>query len=313
MKTPLLSVIIPGRKEEFFTRTVETILAKAKGDTEVIAVCDETWPDPPMQDHPRLVVVHTTTPYGQRGGVNVGARISRAKYIMKLDAHSSVDEGFDVKLIAPYEDGRLTPADTTIPRMYNLHAFDWVCPACQWRCYQSPVPTVCGQCKGEVFEKAIVWQPRKSRRTDFARFDKEMHFQYWTRFEKENRPGYGGDIADMMCSVGACFFMRRDRFWALGGMDEAHGGQAGWGQFGVEIACKSWLSGGRHVVNKTTWFSHMFRTNSGFTFPYKISGHDQERARIYSRDLWLNDKWPLAQRPLNWLIEKFAPVPGWSE
>ncbi len=39
---------------------------------------------------------------------------------------------------------------------------------------------------------------------------------------------------------------------------------------------------------------------------------DQERAREYSRDLWLNDKWDKAIHPLSWLIEKFAPVPDWS-
>ncbi len=32
-----------------------------------------------------------------------------------------------------------------------------------------------------------------------------------------------------------------------------------------------------------------------------------------SRDLWLNNKWPLQTRPLAWLIEKFAPTPGWHE
>jgi len=38
----------------------------------------------------------------------------------------------------------------------------------------------------------------------------------------------------------------------LEGLDERHGF---WGQFGTEISCKSWLSGGRQVVNKKTWFA----------------------------------------------------------
>jgi len=99
------------------------------------------------------------------------------------------------------------------------------------------------------------------------------------------------------------------RFYDLEGMDEKHGS---WGQFGTEIACKSWLSGGKMVVNKKTWYSHLFRTQNGFGFPYVLSGNAQERAREYSRWLWLGDNWNLAKLPLKWLIKKFAPVPGWE-
>jgi hypothetical protein len=57
----------------------------------------------------------------------------------------------------------------------------------------------------------------------------------------------------------------------------------------------------------------MFRTkNVGFGFPYPISGNQQERARQYSRDLWLNDKQPNEPYP-SVLVDKFAPVPGWHD
>lgn len=309
---PDLSVIVPGRREIFMAQTINNILQNARGDTEVIAICDEVWPDPPLVDHPKLTVLHSMTPVGQRGGFNQGARISRAKYVMKLDAHSAVDEGFDLKLMAPYEDGRLTWADTTIPRMYNLHGFDWKCKDCGWNCYQGPHPKVCTKCGKTNLFMDIIWKPRLSRRTDYARFDSTMHFQYWQQYEKRHPEEAKQEISDVLSSVGACFFMRRDRFWAIGGLDEAHGGQTGWGQFGTEISCKSWLSGGRQVVNKTTWFSHMFRTRQDFSFPYRISGNEQDRAREYSRNIWLKDGWPKAKRPLKWLIDKFAPVPGWE-
>ena len=113
-----------------------------------------------------------------------------------------------------------------------------------------------------------------------------------------------------MSSIGACFFIHRQRFLDLGGMDEAHGS---WGQFGTELACKSWLSGGRHVVNKKTWFAHMFRTQGGdFGFPYKLKMKDVNKAREYSRKLWIGNSWPLAKYPLEWMIKKFNP-PGWEE
>lgn len=293
-----LSVLIPARNEYWLAKTIENILENIEGDTEIIAILDGYWPDPPINDHPRVTIIHHTNPIGQRAGVNEGARLSQAKYIMKLDGHSAVEKGFDVKLMADCEYDW-----TVIPRMFNLHAFDWKCLKCGATWYQGKDPQKCEKCDNTTeFEKVILWKPRNRTRTDFARFDNTMHFQYWKSYEK--RPESQGDIVDVMSSVGASFFMHRERFFELGGLDEKHGF---WGQFGTEIACKSWLSGGRQVVNKKTWFSHMFRTQFGF--PYHISGNAQERAREYSRWLWLGNNWDKQVRPLSWLIEKFAPVP----
>jgi glycosyltransferase involved in cell wall biosynthesis len=297
----LLSVLIPARNEQFLAQTITNVIENARGDTEVIAVCDGCWPDPPVADHPRVTIIHYTEAIGQRAATNAAARLSQAQFLMKLDAHCAVDEGFDVKLAAKCE-----PDWTVIPRMYNLHAFDWVC-ANGHRRYQGPAGP-CETCQGETHQE-IVWKPRLARRTDFARFDKTLHFQYWRAYK--DRPEARGDIADTMTSVGAAWFMSRERFWQLGGMDEAHGS---WGQFGVEMACKAWLSGGRHVVNKTTWFAHMFRTkNEGFSFPYRITEQQIEAARKHSRWLWEGGNWPQAVRPLSWILDHFAPVPDWHE
>jgi len=299
-----LSVIIPARNEEFLGLTIDDILKNKRADTEVIVILDGYWPDPPIQDQPNVTLIHHTDPIGQRAGTNEGAKVSQAKYVMKCDAHCAFDEGFDVKLMADME-----PDWTVIPRMYNLHCFDWVCDGCGHRIYQDKPHDACEKCGSEM-KKEIIWKPRIRWITDFARFDEEMHFQYWKDYK--NRPEAKGDIVDVMSSVGACFFMERERFWELEGMDEAHGS---WGQFGTEIACKSWLSGGRQVVNKKTWFSHMFRTKvrDGFGFPYQIKKRDQTKAQEYSKDLWLNDKWPKAERKLSWLVDKFSPVPTWEE
>jgi len=313
LPNPLVSVIIPARCEEWLSRTVRDVLGNAKAETEVIAVCDGSWPDPPLQDHPRLTVLHYTQPIGQRGAFNQGARVSRAKYVMKLDGHASVDSGFDVKLVEPYESGKISMDTTTIPRMRNLHVYDWECQGikadgqpCKWRTYQGRKPTECPTCKGTVFAKAEVWGLRRTT-TDFACFDRDMKFQYWQSYGR--RPEAQGDITDVLSSVGACFFMPRSRFWAQGGLDESHGF---WGQFGTEVSCKAWLSGGRQVVNKTTYFAHYFRVN-GAGFPYPISGNDQDRARHYSQAMWLNNKWEQQVRPLSWLVEKFWPVKDWSD
>ena len=295
-----LSILNPARQEMFLAKTIDSIITNMRGDTEVIAILDGYWPEPPIIDTPRVTLVHHTEPIGQRGGTNEGARISQAKYIMKMDAHCHVAEGFDVVLVE--EGDKLGKNVTQIPRMWNLHAFDWECEQCGNRTYQGPKPALC-ECGGLDLHRTMVWQPRPHTITDFARFDNAMHFQYWREYGK--RPEAKSEIADTMCHVGACWMMNRERFWELGGMDMKHGS---WGQMGVEVSCKSWLSGGRQVVNKKTWFAHMFRTRQDFSFPYQISGNDQERARRYSRDLWLNDKWEQSVHPLKWLIDKFSPV-----
>lgn len=298
-----LSVIIPARNEIFLQNTIDDVLKNRRLDTEIIVILDGCLPHIPIPQNERVTVMMYPESIGQRAGTNQGVKISTAKYIMKLDAHCSVDEGFDEKLIADMQ-----PDWTMIPRMYNLHAFDWRCKKCAKQTYQGPIPTQCGECQGSEFESVLVWKAKPNPCTDFTRFDRELHFQYWREFKK--RPEAQGDIAETMSNLGACWLMERKRYWELGGLDEAHGS---WGQMGTEISCKTWLSGGRQVVNKKTWFAHMFRTQGGFSFPYQISGEAQNKAKEYSKRLWLGNNWPNAKHDLSWLIDRFSPVPDWHE
>lgn len=292
-----LSILIPARNEMFLKKTIENILENIKGNTEIIAVLDGYWDEIPQ--HERLTIIHNQESVGQRAATNQAARISTAKYLMKVDAHCAFDKGFDVKMMDEMHDDW-----TMIPTMYNLHAFDWVCK-CGYRIYQGPTPDACMQC-GEKMEREVIWKEKRNPTSNFFRFDNTLHFQYWKEFEK--RPEAQGDICETMSIQGSCFMLTREKYWELNISDEAHGS---WGQQGVEVACKTWLSGGRLVVNKKTWYAHMFRTQGGdFGFPYP--NNNIEKARNYSRDLWINNKWDKAIHPLSWLIEKFGPVPGWD-
>jgi glycosyltransferase involved in cell wall biosynthesis len=296
--------MIPARNEMFLAKTIESILDTIQGDTEVIAVADGYDPGV-LPDSPRVRVIRKEVSIGQRAATNLAARESTAKFVMKCDAHCHFDKGFDVKLMADCEKDW-----TVIPRMYNLHAFNWKCNACGNETYQGPTLTKCEKCGegGKGFERVILWKPRWNRCSDYARFDRTLKFQYWGEFKK--RPEAQGDITDVMSSIGACWFMHRERYWEMDGMDERHGS---WGQMGTELACKTWLSGGRQVVNKKTWFAHMFRTQGGdFGFPYPLSGRDVDKAREHSRFLWQENRWPKAKHDLTWLINKFAPVPDWA-
>jgi len=308
-----LSVIVPGRNEEFMRQTVDDVLAHSSDETEVIAVCDGYWPEPTLEDHPRLKVIHFSKAIGQRAATNAGARLSRAKYIMKMDAHCSTDDGFDVKLM---ED--MQPDWTMIPSMHRLHVFDWGCSECGERVYQGGKPEKCEECSGTEFYMHMVWEPRiQFDPTVSWRFDQTLHFQYWRKHKrrKEVQEQAKTGIIETMSCIGCCFLMERERFFQLGGMDEGHGS---WGQYGTELACKAWLSGGKMVTSLKTWVGHMFRTgnfsrNGNSSWPYPISQRDVDTARQYSRDLWLNDKWPHAVRPLSWLVDHFKPVPEWHD
>lgn len=301
-----LSVLIPARNEVFLARTVEGLLKSIRGRTEIIVALDGQWADPAIPDDPRVTIVFFPESIGQRAATNQAARLSRAKYVMKLDAHCILDVGFDLKMMMDMKENM-----TMIPTMYNLHAFDWVCKSCKDRQYQGPSEKYkkCDKCGGER-EKEIIWKPRFNRKSLYYRFDKTLHFQYWGDYG--NRPAaQGSDLVEIMSAQGSCFMLTRAKYWELDICDEKHGS---WGQQGVEVACKTWLSGGRLVTTKKTWYSHMFRTQGGdFGFPYPLSGSDVERARKYSRETWLGNTWPKAIHSFEWLLEKFYPVPDWHE
>ena len=291
-----LSIIIPARNEMFLKQTIDNIIENMRGDTEIVAVLDGAWTEPPIPQHEKVTLIHHPESIGQRASCNEAVRILDAKYIMKVDAHCAFDEGFDVKMMEDMQDDW-----TFVPVMKNLHAFDWVCPNGHRR-YQGK-SGACEEC-GEPTEREILWKPKKSPNSTSYRFDKTLHFQYWGEYKAKQI----GDLVETMSIQGSCFMVTRDKWLELDLCDEKHGS---WGQQGVEVACKTWLSGGKVMVNKKTWYAHMFRTQGGdFGFPYPNPGIS--KARKYSRDLWLNDKWDKAIHPLSWLIERFAPVPDWD-
>lgn len=296
-----LSIVIPARNEMFLSRTVSDLVAMKRGKTEILVGLDGEWADPPIEDHKDVTVVYYPEPLGQRAISNRLVKLSKAKYIMKIDAHCTVDEGFDVKMMSEMKDNY-----TMIPTMYNLHGFDWVCKNGHRR-YQSPSGP-CNDCGEETF-RDIIWKPRLRRKSEFYRFDTTLHFQYHS-----DRKKYVEDsdvLVDTMSAQGSCFMLTRDKWWELNISDEEHGS---WGQQGTEVACKTWLSGGRLVTNRKTWYSHLFRTQGGdFGFPYPQSGRQVEKAREYSRKLFMKNTFNKQIYPLSWLIEKFKPLPDWHD
>ena len=299
-----LSILIPARNEMFLAKTIENILQNIRGNTEIIVVLDGQWAEPSIIDDPRVTIIYHNESVGQRKATNEACRLSRAKYVMKIDAHCAVDEGFDVKMMEHMEDDI-----TMLPVMYNLHAFDWVCKDCGKRKYQGPTPEKCEVCGGEMY-RDMLWERRRGVKSECYHFDQTLHFQYHS--ERKHHPdNKDKKLIETMSAQGSCFMLTREKYWELNICDEEFGS---WGQQGTEVACKTWLSGGRLLTNRHTWYAHMFRTQGGdFGFPYNISGKQVEHARKYSRSLFMENTWPLQKYPLSWLLDKFSPVPGWSK
>lgn len=292
-----LSILIPARNEMFLVRTIEDLLQNIEGDTEILVGLDGQWSEPGIPANHRVKILYFPDSIGQRAITNYLARLSNAKYLMKVDAHCSFDKGFDVKMMEVMQDDW-----TMAPLMRNLHAFDWVCQNGHRR-YQGPSGP-CQECNLET-KRDILWLPKPNVRNCSYRFDKDLHFQYFNEYKRKQK----GDLVESMSLQGSCFMMTRQKYWELNICDEGHGS---WGQQGTEVACKTWLSGGKVIINKKTWYAHLFRTQGGdFGFPYPQSGRQVEHAREYSKKLFLENNWDKAIHPLQWLVDKFAPVPGW--
>jgi glycosyltransferase involved in cell wall biosynthesis len=304
---PDLSILIPAKNEEFLKRTVEDILENIEGNTEVIVVLDgyET-ALPKMPEDKRVRVITNPVGLGQRGATNQACKLSKAKYVMKVDAHCAFDKGFDVKMMREMEGHDNW---TMVPVMRNLHAFNWVCTDGHSR-YQGPSGPCMESGCGKPTVKDVVWIAKTNPQSVSYCFDEEPHFQYFNEYRK--RPeAMQGNITETMSIQGSCFMLAREKYWDLNISDETLGS---WGSQGIEVACKTWLSGGRVVVNHKTWYAHMFRTQGGdFGFPYENPGRKVQHAKQTVKELFFDNKWEKQIYPLSWLLEKFWPVPGWSE
>jgi len=311
-----LSILIPARNEMFLARTIQDIIENSEETTEIIAVLDGQWADPPIPQHERVNLIYVPEAIGQRAAGNLACKLSKAKYVMKIDAHCAFDKGFDRKMLEVFKE--TGDNVTMVPTMRNLWAFDWKCMKCGKKWYQGPTPAKCEEtnfkgtgkpCESKEFVRKMMWVGKESPQSNSYCFDAEPHFQYFREFNK--RPEGKGDLTESMSLQGSFFMMTREKYWELNICDEEFGS---WGNQGIEVAVKTWLSGGRVIINQKTWYAHMFRTQGGdFSFPYPQSGHDVQKTKNKVKDLFFNNKWPKQKHPLSWLIEKFWPVPGWKQ
>ena len=307
-----LSILIPARQEMFLARTIEDLLGHIEADTEIIAVLDGAWVSPGIPQHERVNVIYVPESIGQRAATNMAAKLARGKYIMKCDAHCSFDQGFDRKMLEGFK--IIGDNVTAVPIMRNLWVYDWKCYHCGWKKYQGPTPEKCEQCgETDKIRRKMMWIGKHNPQSWSYCFDAQPHFQYFEEYKhrESTKLDRKTGFTETMSLQGSCFMATREKYWELNLCDERLGS---WGNQGIEVACKTWLSGGRVLVNHSTWYAHLFRTQGGdFSFPYPQSGRAQIRTKENTWNQILQAKLPKQIYPVSWLVERFYPVHGWSD
>lgn len=272
----MVSVVIPSRNEPYLQQTIKGLLSTAKGKIEIIAVLDGYWtlPHEELVDDPRVKYLHFGTARGMRNGINSGVAIAKGEFILKSDAHCMFAEGWDEVLKKDLEDNWIA-----VPRRYPLDPEKW------------------------AFEE------RKDTKypVDYMFLSNTLHGEPWN--ERRDDPEHKDKmIDDLMSAQGSAWFMKKDYFAELELLDEENYGTF-FSEF-QEIGLKCWLSGGRIIINKNTWYAHWHKPKE-VGRGYSLSPGEQEIATAQVAK-WASEKgWHKQTLPLSWLVEKFAPVPTW--
>jgi len=263
----MITIVIPARNEQFLQQTIQSLFDNAKGEIEIIAVLDGYWPEPPLREDPRLILIHRGKPLGMRNAINSAVQIAHGEYIMKLDAHCMLDEAFDIKLLQMYEENTVV-----IPRRKRLDAENW----CILEDGRIPI--------------------------DYEYLSRELHGKPWNSRAKE-RMNIMIDVN--MSFQGSCWFMSKAYFEFLELMDEETYGS--FAQEAQEISFKAWLSGGKVLINKNTWYAHLHKgAKYGRGYPLNKStvSIGEEAIKKWARD---EMDWSKKIHNFQWLIDKFNP------
>jgi hypothetical protein len=105
--------------------------------------------------------------------------------------------------------------------------------------------------------------------------------------------------------------MEKDYFYKLELMNEESYGPF-WNE-AQEIGLKCWLSGGRVIRNKKTWYAHLHKGKK-YGRGYMLNNLHLEKGAIFTKN-WFHFKkaWSKQTLPLQYLIKHFWPIPGWDE
>lgn len=271
-----VSVIIPARNEQFLTKTIKDIVAKTRIDTEVIAVLEGYWPDE-IVDHPQVHYIHHSKPKGMRNALNAGVAMSEARFVMKLDAHCMVGEGFDEVLA-------------------NTCQEDWVCVPTRhrldpinWRISDDgrpPINYLFIDVSNDGLNGKYWHQKCKDRSLDVIRVD------------------------DIIICQGSCYFLRRDYWHELELLDVENYGT--FRKDPQEVMWKCLTTGGRAVRVKDTWYAHLHKGRR-FGRGYSLGRNDYAKGDEFVKQWWTDSAWHKQTIPFREIVRRFPDMPGWAD
>ncbi len=242
----MLSAILPAYKDPYLTPTINSLLANARGEIEVIPVLDGADPVTPLPDDPRVKPVYQENK-GMREAINNGVAHAKGEYLLRADAHCVFGVGYDLLLTEELEDNWIVN-----PRRYKLNPDKWqVLPS-------QPID----------YEKLVIEKTHK-----------KFHGVEWT-----NRTNARKDlkIDEDMAMQGSCWVMTHS-WWDKTIQNLQSEGYHTHYQDSTEMIFKTWKAGGKLMVNKKTWFAHKHRDfPRSHSYPSKLSRESWD----YALDTW---------------------------
>jgi len=272
-----VSIIIPSRNERYLTKTVEGIFTKASGNIEIIIVLDGPTSYRLPRKRKNLILIQKSESEGLRKAINDAVAKATGKYLLKTDAHCLFNKGFDKILKKDCKDNWVV-----IPRYYPLDVIHWKRIA-----------------KSKPIDYSFLSCPWKNARHPKRFMMKDC---YWSARDQTRKNVL---IDDLMTFGGFAWFMPTAHFRdSLGGLNTTDFGDFAENQ---EIVLKTWLGGGRVVINKKVWCAHYEQrlSDRGWSLQKEIIFRSHEAIAKY----FVNNQWPRAIHDFTWLVEKFWPLP----
>lgn len=276
-----VSIAVPSRNEIFLRHTIIDILKNATTDIEVFPILDGY--EPPEEElviDPRVTYIRLEKQkyLQKRHGVNQALAMSTGKHVMSVDAHCMFAPGFDKVLTECHSEENLIQ----IPRRNRLDAENW-------RLQPNDRPP--------IDYEYTMW-PKKFDPIAFHGF----------RWDARTLERWDTPIDDTMIFQGSCWFMTKSYFNKMGFMQIE--GFTGWGQEAEEFSFSTWMTGGRVVTNKYTWYAHLHKGEK-YGRMYFMSKNENRASYVYSYDKFINGKVNNKIHNFDWIVEKFWPLPGW--